>query len=255
MDPSYLKALLVVCPFVFLAAFVDAIAGGGGLISLPAYLAAGLPIHVAYGTNKLTSCCGITFSTLKYARSGYIRWRPALVAGVGALIGSAMGVRLVLILSEETLRWALVFILPVVAVFLLFNRGFGKEQKPRELSPGVLYLLVFLIGLVIGAYDGFFGPGTGTFLVIAFTAVVGWNLTTATGNTKVVNFCSNFSALIGYIISGNVNFAVGLPAALCGILGSWLGASMAVKKGASFIRPVVIFAVGLLFINIIKDMF
>ena len=254
MEPTMLKALLIICPLVFLGGFVDAVAGGGGLITLPAYLAAGLPMHLAYGTNKLSSCCGLFFSTAKYARSGYVRWRPGLVAGVGALIGSSLGVRLVLVLSEETLRWILVCILPLVAVVLLFNRNFGQEQKPRDLSPTLLYLMVFLIGLVVGAYDGFFGPGAGTFLVIGFTAIVGWNLTTATGNAKVVNFCSNLAALVGYISSGNVSFAIGFPALLCGIAGNYLGAAVAVKKGASFIRPVVIFAVSLLFVNIIRDM-
>ena len=254
MEPDFLKSLLIVCPLIFLGGFVDAVAGGGGLISLPAYLATGIPVHLAYGTNKLSSCCGLFISTIKYARSGYILWRPAIVAGIGALLGSSLGVRLVLVLSEETLRWVLIFVLPVVAVVILFNRNFGHEQKPRELSPALLYLLVFAIGFVIGGYDGFFGPGAGTFLVIGFTAVVGWTLTTASGVAKAVNFCSNFAALVGYIISGNVSFAIGVPALVCGILGHYIGAGLAVKKGAAFIRPVVIFAVLLLFGNLIKDM-
>lgn len=253
LDASTLHSLLIVCPLVFLAGFVDSVAGGGGLISLPAYLAAGLPIHVAYGTNKLSSCCGTVVATAKYAKSGYISWKPSLVAGGAALVGSYLGAKLVLILSEKVLHWTLLCVLPVVAVFLIFNRGFGKEENNRTLPTGVLLALAAVIGLVIGAYDGFFGPGTGTFLVIAFTAVLGWNLTTATGGAKVVNLCSNLAALVAYAQGGSILLAVGIPAAVCNIAGNYLGSWLAVKKGAPFIRPVILVSVGLLFLNILKD--
>lgn len=249
-----LKTYLIICPMVFLAGFIDSVAGGGGLISLPAYIFAGLPIHMAYGTNKLSSCCGTAIAVAKYGKSGYITWREALAAGAGALVGSWCGARLAMILSPDVLRACMLVILPTVAVFLLFRRDFGRSERPCKLSGGTLLLAASAIGLVIGGYDGFFGPGTGTFLVIALTLLLGQSLTTATGNAKVINLCSNAAALAAFVVGGKVLWLVGLPAALCNIAGNYIGARMAVKRGAAFIRPIILLSVALLFVSIIKDM-
>ena len=249
-----LNTYLIVCPLVFLAGFVDSVAGGGGLISIPAYLFAGLPIHMAYGTNKLSSCSGTSVAVWQYSRSGYIHWRTAAFACGGALCGSFLGAKLAMFLSETYLHYCLLAILPVVAVFLIFNRNFGKTPHPRSFSPAAASLLSVAIGLVLGCYDGFFGPGTGTFLVIAFTAVLGQELPENAGNTKLVNLCSNVSALCAYLLGGKVLWTVGIPAALCNIAGNWLGAHLAVRKGASFIRPLVLLSVGMLFINLVGDL-
>lgn len=246
------KMLLLVCPLVFLAGFVDSVAGGGGLISLPAYLFAGLPIHLAYGTNKFSATCGAVVSAGRYLAGGYIRLRPAVVSAAGALVGSYFGARLVTVLDDRVLQGCLMAILPVVAVFLLFHRNFGAGED-RELPPGRLYPLALVIGLVIGAYDGFFGPGTGTFLALAFTGLLGFSLTSATGSAKVVNLTSNVTALAVYLAHGQVLFWVGIPAAACGILGSFLGSTLAVRRGAKFIRPVLIGAVALLFAKLLWD--
>lgn len=248
------KTYLIICPMVFLAGFVDAVAGGGGLISLPAYLFAGLPIHMAYGTNKLSSCCGTAVAVAKYGVSGYISWRSALASGVGALVGSWCGAQLTMVLSPDILRKCMLVILPAVAIFLLFRRDFGKTERACTFSTKLIPVVAFFIGLVLGGYDGFFGPGTGTFLVIALTALLGQSLTAATGNAKVINLCSNFAALIAFVFGGQVLWLVGLPAAACNIAGNYLGARMAVKKGAAFIRPVILFSVGLLFVSILKDL-
>jgi len=252
LDP-YVSKLFVICPLVFLAGFVDAVAGGGGLISLPAYLAAGLPIPVAYGTNKFAAASGAAVSTARYLRSGKIHLKSALVSAAGALLGSYFGAKLVLFLSEQILRWCLLVLLPAAALFLLFNRGFGntpRKEAPREKT---FLLLSFIIGLVIGAYDGFFGPGTGTFLALAFTGLLGFDLLTATGNAKLVNLSSNAAALAAFLFSGNVVFSLALPAALFTILGSFLGARLAVAKGAAFIRPVLFVSLGILFVKVVAD--
>lgn len=248
-----LRTLLVVCPMVFLAGFIDSVAGGGGLISLPAYIFAGLPIHMAYGTNKLSSCFGTTMAVVKYSKSGYIDWAAALTAGVGALVGSWLGAKLTVVLSPHVLSRCMLIILPLVAIFLLFKRDFGKTPGTISLSTRALPFVSAGIGLIIGAYDGFFGPGTGTFLVIAFTAVLGQSLTTATGNAKVVNLCSNLAALVAFIPAGKVIWMVGIPAAFCSMAGNYLGSHTAVKKGAAFIRPVILLSIGMLFVSIIKD--
>lgn len=255
MTPELLRQLLIVCPLVFLAGFVDSVAGGGGLISLPAYLFAGLPVHLAYGTNKFSSACGTAIATGKFFKSGHITLKLALCSAAGALAGSAVGARMVLAASERVLNLCLMVILPVVGVFLLFNRNFGKEDGPRrQYSAKSLLVRAVLIGLGIGWYDGFFGPGTGTFLVIAFTGLMGMTLVGASGNAKVVNLASNLAALFTYILGGSVLYTLAIPAALCNIAGNYLGASLAVKNGAKFIRPLIFVSMGLLVVKILSGL-
>ena len=256
MEETYwtLKTLAVVCPMVFAAGFVDSVAGGGGLLSLPAYLFAGLPIHLAAGTNKLSSCCGTAVAVLRYGQSGCIHWRMALLAGAGALGGSWLGAQLAMRLSPQALQGAVMVILPCVAVFLLFRRDFGKNQRPAVVPTRWLPLAAAVVGLVMGGYDGFFGPGTGTFLALAFTGLLGQSLIQATGNAKVVNLCSNLAALAAFVLFGKVAWALGLTAAACNIAGSWLGSRLAIRRGAAFIRPVILFSVALLFGSLLKDM-
>ncbi|ACD23150.1 sulfite exporter TauE/SafE family protein [Clostridium botulinum] len=248
-----MEVLLIICPLVFLAGIIDAVAGGGGIISLPAYIFAGIPIHIAYGTNKFASCIGTSISSIKFFRSGNIKIKSALLSAAGALIGSWFGAQIVLLLNEKYLNYCLIIILPIVSLFLLFNRSFGVKNK-KELSNKKLYILSFIIGLFLGAYDGFFGPGTGTFLVICFTGILGFNLITASGNAKIVNLASNFSALIAYILGGKVMFSIGVPAAVCAIAGNYLGAHLAIKNGDKIIKPIIFVAIGLLFIKIIFDL-
>lgn len=256
MDGTYwtLRTLAIICPMVFAAGFIDSVAGGGGLISLPAYLFAGLPIHLAYGTNKLSSCCGTAVAMLRYGLGGCICWRPALLAGLGALGGSWLGARLAVLLSPRSLQGVMAIILPLVAVFLLFRRDFGRQQGQPALPQRWLMAGAVGIGFVLGLYDGFFGPGTGTFLALAFAGLLGQSLTQATGSAKVVNLCSNLAALITFVYYGKVVWALGLTAAACNIAGSWLGTRMAMRRGAAFIRPVILFSVGLLFCSLLKDL-
>ncbi|NFH92077.1 sulfite exporter TauE/SafE family protein [Clostridium botulinum] len=245
--------LLIICPLVFLAGIIDAVAGGGGIISLPAYIFAGIPIHIAYGTNKFASCIGTSISSIKFFRSGNVKIKSALLSAAGALIGSWVGAQIVLLLNEKYLNYCLIIILPIVSLFLLFNRNFGVKNK-KQLSNKKLYILSFIIGLLLGAYDGFFGPGTGTFLVICFTGILGFNLITASGNAKIVNLASNFSALIAYTLGGKVMFSIGIPAAVCAIAGNYLGAHLAIKNGDKIIKPIIFVAIGLLFIKVIFDL-
>ena len=224
--------LLIVCPLVFLSGLVDAVAGGGGLISLPAYLLAGLPPHAATATNK----CGSVFGT----------GLSAAVSAATALLGSVLGARLCLLVPDTFLHYFLVAALPVLAVFLLFKRDFGLENKADALSGPLLMLLSGLIGLVLGLYDGFFGPGAGTFVILAFTALCRFDLVTASGNAKVVNFCSNLAAFVTFALAGEIVWALGVPAAVCGLLGHYTGSGLALKKGAKAIRPMFFVVLGLL---------
>ena len=163
----HMTTFLIVCPLVFLAGFVDAIGGGGGLISLPAYYLAGVPIHHAIATNKLSSATGTLISTIRIGKSVKIRWKLIAPAVVMALIGSYLGTRLSILTDEKILRQVLLIVLPVVAFFVLRQNSLISEKTER-LEPKKEQLIVWTSALIIGTYDGFYGPGTGTFLLIMF---------------------------------------------------------------------------------------
>lgn len=246
--------LIIICPLTFLAGFIDSIAGGGGLISLPSYLLVGLPSHMALGTNKLSSSFGTLVATIRYAKNRQILYKSALPAAMAALAGSYLGALLALSFEEKFLRIVLVAILPVIVIFSLVNKRFGNETRVAAFSDVKIICLSILTGLVIGTYDGFFGPGAGTFLILAFTGIIGFDLTTASGNAKVVNLASNISALAAFILNGSVIYAIGIPAAASGILGNWIGSGLAVKGGSKVIKPVFAGVAALLFVKVLSDL-
>lgn len=248
-----LMSVILVCSLIFLAGFIDAIAGGGGLISLPAYLSVGLPAHLAIGTNKFSSAFGTFVSFIRFVKSGRINYKSALASVAGALPGSWLGARLTLLIDEVYLKYILVILLPFIVILVVTRKNFGENDTSFKLSNIKMIILSTLSGLVIGSYDGFFGPGTGTFLILVYTGILGFNLTTASGNTKVVNLASNISALATFIVMGKVVYAIGIPAALAGILGNWLGSGLAIKNGAKVIRPFFIIVVSILFAKILYD--
>ena len=228
---------LIVCPLVFLGGIIDAVAGGGGLITLPAYLLAGLPAHLASGTNKCGNAFGTFLSTGRFLKRGDVHLPSALAGAAGALAGAWAGVRLNLIMPEQMLYYVMLAVVPMMAVFLLLKRDFGGANRSSEFSRLQLLAMALGIGLVIGAYDGFFGPGAGTFLMLAFTGLCRFDLLTASGNTKVANSASNLASLVTFGLAGQVMWTVGIPAALCGIAGNYLGSGLALKGGAKIIRP------------------
>jgi len=248
--------LLICCPLVGLAGFLDSIAGGGGLISLPAYLIAGLPPHLAHGTNKFGSMIGCTAATLQYHRSGVIRWDYAPFAVAGAFLGSWCGAHLVLVASDRFLRIFMMIALPIIAVFLLTNRNFGASGSGEKQLPRLrLAVRLAAIGLVVGFYDGFFGPGAGTFYTLGFTLLVGLSLLEASGTAKVLNLASNFGAFLTYLLSGNIVYGLAIPCAACSIIGNLIGSRMAVRIGAPFIRKVMSVVLVLLLAKIALDFF
>lgn len=255
MFETYIAKLCFLCPAIFVAMFIDSIAGGGGIITIPAYLITGLPITTTYGTNKVVACIGTAFSAGNYIRKNCVNWIIAVPAVIGALIGSYCGAQLTLHLSQDVLQVVLVVILPVVAIFMIFNRGFGEDSAKEMHSKRTMIILGFFIGLVIGCYDGFFGPGTGMFLSLAFVGLERLNLIYATGTTKVVNLASNFAAVVAYVMAGVVDFKIALPCMVCSIAGSLLGSQCAIKKGAKFIKSIMVVAAMLLLVKIIVDFF
>ncbi len=243
---------LIVLPMVLLGSFIDAAAGGGGLITLPAYLLAGLPPHLASGSNKTSALCGATAALIRFQRSGNVDWRAALPAVALALPGSYLGARLQMMLSPVAVRVMIAALLPLAAVPMLRSRDLAP-RAPRSFRPFPRAIMCAGIGLVIGTYDGFFGPGTGTFLILAFTLLLGIEPVTASGSAKVVNLASNIAAFAAFAGSGQVLFPLALPAAACCVLGGALGAHFAVRRGAKLIRALIAVVLAILTVRIVYD--
>jgi len=243
----------VICAGVFCASFVDAIGGGGGIISVPVYLLAGLPTHLALGTNKLSACLGTAASTYRYVKNGFVDWMLSLPAIGFAIVGSHLGTRLQIMVPEQYLKYMLLVVLPVVAVFMLRQKKFPEERG--QIDPWLQRAIVWGAALVIGVYDGFYGPGTGTFLLLIFCNLAKMDLKTASGSVKVVNFSSNIGALVTATLAGKVLYPIGLIAAVFSIAGHYLGAGMTIKNGAKVVRPVILIVLALLALKVLSELF
>ena len=247
-----LMTFVIVCPMVFLAGLVDAIGGGGGLISLPAYLIAGVPAHNAVATNKLSSATGTVVSTIRYYKNGYADIRLAIPGIIAALIGSQLGARLALLVDAKLFSGLLIVLLPCIAVYMIFK----KDLQPKNadaISRRKQYIIVTIASLLLGGYDGFYGPGTGTFLILVYTGLAKMDVLTAGGNTKLVNLTSNISSLMVFLLGGAVYIPLGLAAGVFSILGHYIGAGLAMKNGSKFVRIVILCVIALLFVKIAMD--
>ena len=251
--PELLKLCLFICPLIFLGGFVDSVAGGGGLITLPAYLMAGLPVHLAAGTNKVVNGSGSAIASVKYFRSGKIQLRPSLWAAAGALAGASFGARIAMHLSDRVLQGLMLVALPVVAVFLVVKKDFGKDPEERDHSRQYIVLVSLAIGLAVGCYDGIVGPGTGTLLIMAFTALLHMDMVTASGSAKVANVASNVASAVAFILGGQVMWSIVLPAAACSILGNYCGARYAIRGGGQRIRIMICVVLGMRFVKMLAD--
>lgn len=234
-----------------IAGTVDAIGGGGGLLTVPALLAVGLPPHLALGTNKGQSSFGSAAALVRYARGGLIPWRRARWLFPAGFVGALVGARLVLFLRPELLRPVILVLLVVVAAFLAFRRKpEGSTVEPTPLRER----LALLVALGIGAYDGFFGPGTGTFLIVAFVGLLGLSLPRASAEAKVVNCAANVAALCLFAGNGVVLWTVALPMAGAQLLAGAFGAHLAIRGGERWVRRVVLGVVLVLVIKLLHDL-
>lgn len=234
-----LPALTALAVLVFLAGIVDALAGGGGLITLPAYLAVGLPPSLLLGTNKLASTIGTVMSAARYTRSARFSFRRFWPAIAAALIGSYLGARLALLLDPRFLRWILVFILPPVAYAVSSHHDFGRVDRSAELPARELAARESAVTLPIAAYDGFFGPGTGTFFALALSRFCGFDLLQATTRAKVLNLSSNAAALAAFLWAGKAHVGLGLTMGAVSVAGHYVGAHLGINRGARAIRPMM----------------
>ena len=246
------KMVLIVVVGVFLAAFVDGIAGGGGLISVPAYLIAGLPTHLALGTNKLSSVVGTAVSAGRFIRGGYIDWKLGIPSVALALYGAHLGTRLQLAVDERYLKWLLLIVLPVVAVIVLRQKKLPEErgEMPRARRAAIVWAASF----ILGAYDGFYGPGAGSFLLLTFCGLAKLDVRTAAGNVKLVNVSSNVGAVVTSFMAGKVFIALGLIAGVASVTGHYIGSGLAIRDGSKIVRPVVILVLTALTVKVITEL-
>jgi uncharacterized membrane protein YfcA len=238
VDPLVIVLLAVTA---LLAGTVDAIAGGGGLITLPALLAAGLPPHVALGTNKGQSVWGSGAALVAFWRAGKVDRGRAWWTFLLGLGGSLAGAQLVLLVAPRALQPIVIGMLIAAAVLLMIK----KPQRDEDSGDGRPWIVAGL-ALAIGAYDGFFGPGTGTFLIVGFVGLCGMSMVRATANAKVVNFASNLAAVGAFASAGSIAWKVALPMAAGQLVGGFIGARMAMKGGAKLIRIMVLLVSGAL---------
>ncbi len=232
---------------IFLAGFVDSIAGGGGLISLSAYYAYGLSPIEALSSNKFSSTCGTLCSVINYSRNGSIIFRTALFGALFAFIGSFIGSSLAVLFSDYYFRLFMLLIIPAVTILTLKRKGGEKE---RRFSGTKENLIVAAFSLVIGMYDGFFGPGTGMFLTLAFS-YIGFSMLESAGNTKVINLTSNIVALSVFLINGSVDIRLGLMCSLFSIAGNITGSSLAIKLERKIIKPMLLIVLALLYLDLL----
>ena len=232
------------------AGFVDSIAGGGGLITVPVLLSLGLNPQQALGTNKLQAVFGSGSATWHYAQGGVVKLRDCVWGFICSLVGAAIGTLAVQQMDPWFLKRFIPLLLLAVAAYSILKPQLGEEDLRPRMPRGAFDLS---FGLLLGFYDGFFGPGTGTFWTAAFVLGLGFNLTRATGYTKAMNFASNLSSLAFFLLGGKVLFVAGLVMGAGQLLGARLGARMVIAKGTKFIRPVFITVVLLLTLKLVYD--
>ncbi len=250
-----LLKLTIIAPLVFLAGFIDAVAGGGGLISLPAYMIAGLPPTLARGTNKISAFMGTSLATYRYAKQGYVRWKIALFCVPFAVIGSVLGTLLGnSITNQDTFKIIMLAIIPLVALFVLQKRSLPELPLKEPFSEKTTIAIACAFSLALGIYDGFIGPGTGTFLIIVFTSLCRVSLKDANGMTKVVNLSTNVASTVTFIISGLLILPLGLIAGVFGVAGNYLGTKFFVNKGVKGVKLIIIVVLTVFFVKTLLEL-
>jgi uncharacterized protein len=231
--------ILLLCIAGFIASFVDSIAGGGGLISLPAFLMAGVPPHFALGTNKFSSTAASFTSSIKYATSGKVNFKLLRFLFPFTLLGAAIGVNTVLKIDQKILNTMVLVMVLAVGIYSLFSKSMGKEDKFKELTKKNIAFGIIL-AFALGFYDGFFGPGAGAFLIFGLIGIFGFDFVNASGNARVLNFVSNVTSLVLFALQGKINLAFGIPMAISMIIGARVGTSMALKEGVKLVKPIFV---------------
>lgn len=243
-----LWVIILLSSVYFVAGFIDSIAGGGGLLTVPAFLLTGLPPDLVLGTNKLAASCGMLTALGNYARNGLILWK-VLITGLPAVIaGGLLGSWMLLSLNNELLGKILVFLLPFGLAALLMPT---RDRPPRDLNAAALYLYLPALCFILGMYQGFLGPGNGSFMLLGMHLILGSSLLRASATSKLLNLCATLTALAVFIIRGKVLFLLGLPLIMAGILGNYVGSKTAIKEGSGLVRTILMISLSLLFASLV----
>lgn len=225
---------------LLIAGIIDGISGGGGLIALPSYLASGLPISSAYACNKMQSCLGTSASLAKYATSKLIDWKTALPAALASVLGAYAATQVMLALNDRVKSIIIIasMIFVIAVTFLSYRVKIDRFTLTRVEPAYKTTLLCLGIGLILGLYDGFFGPGGGTIALLLFGLIMHYDLRVGCGNGKLVIVISNLTGVITYIAHGAIIYAIAIPCSAANIIGSYIGATLATKKGTGFVKYV-----------------
>jgi uncharacterized protein len=248
--------LVYLCGFAFLAGFIDAVAGGGGLVQVPALfvLMPTVPAATLLGTNKFASIWGTMLATFQYARQVPMEWNATLPTCAAALLFGYAGAQTVAVMPAEFLRPLVLVLLVAVLAYTLWKKDLGALHAPR-LSRAQTFWVGLATGAVIGFYDGFFGPGTGSFLIIGFVGLFGFSFLAASASAKAVNVITNGAALAFFVTHGHVLYAVAAPMAVCNVAGSFVGTRLALKLGSRFVRIVFVVVVSMLIARYAWDLY
>jgi uncharacterized membrane protein YfcA len=219
----------------FCAGFVDSIAGGGGLIALPVLLSVGLPPHLALGTNKLQGTFGTLSASLNYIRNGKVHLREVATGLIFTFCGAGLGAWFIQLLEPGFIRHIIPIMLFAVFFYVLWAKDLGVKNRKAAMDRRIFF---FIAGTVLGFYDGFFGPGTGSFWMAALILLLGYDMTQAAGTTRIMNFTSNIVALAVFVIGHKVVCSAGISMAIGQFIGARIGSGLAIRKGARFIRPI-----------------
>lgn len=220
-----------------IAGFIDAIAGGGGLITIPALLMTGMPPTMALGTNKLQACGGVFSASLYFLKKRAVNLSEFFFILIMIFVGSVIGTELIQAIDSSIIKKILPFLILLIGLYFLFTPKLGESDRKQRISYPIF---AFLLGLPLGFYDGFFGPGVGSLMNLACITLLGFNLTKATAHAKVMNFTSNFAALIFFLLGGQILWFVGLVMMTGSIIGAFFGAKMVMARGKQLIRPMVV---------------
>ena len=253
---AWLHPLVLLCGFAFLAGFVDAIAGGGGLIQLPACLILfpAAPLVSMIGTNKMASLFGTSAAVARFARSVRQDWHVIGPAAVTAFFFSMLGSRTVSILNPNVLKPIVLVILIAAAIYVYIVKDIGLEHRPLHPRARGRWLGV-LVGAALGFYDGFIGPGTGSFLILIFASLFGYEFLVASASAKTINCATNLASVIYFVATGQVLYRLAIPMAACNVAGSMVGSHLAILKGSRFVRIIFLIIVAALITKMARDMF
>lgn len=247
-----IEYIIALCGIGFAAAFIDSIAGGGGIISLPGLLVLGVPPAFALGTNKFAASCASFTSSLTFIKYRVYDGDLLKYLIFGTLLGAILGVKTVLLLDSSQLRIIIIALMVFVAVYTLFMKNIGSENKFEGVTKKNL-AIGLIISLLLGFYDGFFGPGVGSFYIFLFITLLEYDFKISAGNAKILNFVSNITSLVMFTLNGKILYSIAIPMALAMILGARLGTKVAIKNGARLIKPILVSVTFLYAVKMIFD--